>query len=192
MMNLIQNTAGFTMHIVSEYVKEGDHVIDATCGNGYDTLALARMVGETGKVYGFEIQPLAVMGAMSMLERENAPAEIELIYHGHELMDRFVDEKVSAVVFNLGYLPGGEDKTVTTMTKTTLKALELAAGMIKKDGIIAVTMYPGHEEVKKERDAVLSWACSLDKSIYHAAHIKMVNQSDGAPEILAVTRKQTV
>lgn len=102
MMNLIQNTAGFTMHIVSEYVKEGDHVIDATCGNGYDTLALARMVGETGKVYGFEIQPLAVMGAMSMLERENAPAEIELIYHGHELMDRFVDEKVSAVVFNLG------------------------------------------------------------------------------------------
>ena len=191
-MNLIQNTAGFAMHIVSGYVKEGDHVIDATCGNGYDTLALAKMVGETGKVYGFEIQPLAVMGAMNMLERENVTAEIELIYHGHELMDKFVGEEVSAVVFNLGYLPGGEDKSVTTMTKATLKALELAAGMIKKDGIIDVTMYPGHEEGKRERDAVFSWACSLDKRVYHAAHIKMVNQSDDAPEILAVTRKQTV
>lgn len=42
MNNLIQHTTDLAMHIVQAYVHPGDTVVDATCGNGHDTLRLAR------------------------------------------------------------------------------------------------------------------------------------------------------
>ena len=189
MGNIIRNTAGFAVSIVSQYVQEGDTVVDATCGNGHDTLALAQMVGAEGKVYGFDISGIAVMNTMKLLEDNDVQAEIELIYDGHEDMDMFIETEVSAIVFNLGYLPG-EDKDETTKTETTMTALEKAIGMIKVDGVVSAVLYPGHDEGRRERDAVLSWAAELDKGKYHSAHIKMVNQLETAPEILLVTRKK--
>lgn len=188
-MNILRNTTALALSIVESYIEKGDTVIDATCGNGHDTLALSRMVGEEGKVYGFEIQPLAVMRAMNMLYKEEAPSEIEMIYHGHEMMDLFVEEEVKAVVFNLGYLPGGDDKEITTKKETTLIALQKAIDKISVDGIVSVTIYPGHEAGREEAEAVLKWAESLDKKVYHVAHISMINQPETAPQILDITKK---
>ncbi len=38
------------------FVRTGDVVVDATCGNGLDSLWLARAVGRSGKLYAFDIQ----------------------------------------------------------------------------------------------------------------------------------------
>lgn len=189
MANILRNTAAFAVSIVGGYVHEGDTVVDATCGNGHDTLALANMVGETGKVYGFDVSGIAILTTMRLLEDNDVQAEIELIYDGHEDIDMFIEEEVSAIVFNLGYLPG-EDKSNTTKVDTTMTALKKAVGMIKIDGVVSVVLYPGHEEGKRERDEVRAWAAGLDKGIYHAAYVDMINQPENAPEILLITRKK--
>ena len=36
--------------ILTEYLKPGDRAVDATVGNGWDTLKLCELVGDTGKV----------------------------------------------------------------------------------------------------------------------------------------------
>lgn len=188
MMNIIRNTAKFAMSIAAQYINKGDIAVDATVGNGYDTLTLSKLVGEAGKVYGFDIQPLALMRASEFLTLNDAPSEIELVYNGHEEMDKHISEKASAVVFNLGYLPSG-DKNITTGADTTIMALNKALDIIKEDGIISVVMYPGHEEGKVERDRVTEWGKSLDKSRFHCAYISMINQPANAPCILLITKK---
>lgn len=186
-MNIIQNTVSLAMHIVKGYVKEGDTVIDATCGNGADTAALAEITGESGLVISFDIQKSAIERAKEKI----GSGRVRFINDGHEHMDEYVSGEVSAVIFNLGYLPGG-DKSVTTMTDTTLEALDKACRVIKKDGVVSVTVYPGHEEGKREKEAVLDWASRLDKKVYHCAYISMINQSDSAPEIVMISKKQTL
>lgn len=188
-MNLLRNTAKFAMSITADYINKGDTAVDATVGNGNDTLTLSRLVGETGKVYGFDIQPLALMRASEFLMQNEAPSEIELVYNGHEEMDRHISEEVSAIVFNLGYLPSGE-KQITTTADTTITALNKAIDMIKADGIVTVVMYPGHPAGKIEKDKVLEWGNSLDKGIYHCAYISMINQPENAPCIMLVTKKK--
>ncbi len=188
-MNLIKNTAKLAMHLTAEYIQPGDTVIDATVGNGNDTLALSKLVGETGKVYGFDIQPLALMRASELLMQNDAPSEIELVYNSHEEMDRHIAKPVAAIVFNLGYLPSGE-KHITTRAETTLKALEKSINMIKCDGVVTVVMYPGHAEGRIEKEKVLEWGKSLDRSIYHCASISMINQPENAPCIMLVTKKK--
>ena len=188
-MNLLRNTAKFAMSITADYINKGDTVVDATVGNGNDALALSRLVGETGKVYGFDIQPLALMRASEFLMQNEAPSEIELVYNGHEEMDRHISEEVSAIVFNLGYLPSGE-KQITTTADTTITALDKAIDMIKADGIVTVVMYPGHPAGQIEKDKVLEWGNSLDKGIYHCAYISMINQPENAPCIMLVTKKK--
>ena len=42
--------------VISERVKAGDTVVDATIGNGHDTLFLAKCVGMKGRVIGFDVQ----------------------------------------------------------------------------------------------------------------------------------------
>ncbi len=188
-MNLIRNTAKLAMHLTAMYIQLGDTVIDATVGNGNDTLALSELVGETGKVYGFDIQPLALMRASEFLMQNDAPSEIELVYNSHEEMDKHIAEPVAAIVFNLGYLPSGA-KHITTRAETTLTALGKAIEMIKCDGVITVVMYPGHAEGQIEKEKVLEWAGLLDKSLYHCAYISMINQPENAPCIMLVTKKK--
>lgn len=47
------------------------------------------------------------------------------------------------VTFNLGYLPGG-DRTFTTQSDTTLKALEAAKVILMDGGLISLVVYVGH------------------------------------------------
>ena len=44
MSNLIQHTTELAMHIAKEYIRPSGLVIDATCGNGHDTLTLAKVI----------------------------------------------------------------------------------------------------------------------------------------------------
>ena len=103
-------------------------------------------------------------------------------------MAEYVDEKVALVMFNLGYLPGG-DKGITTGTDTTLEAVKAALSLLEKDGLLCIIMYPGHPQGAEEKEALLRLAASLDKREYHCVRTDMVNQSGGAPEVLFITLK---
>ena len=51
----------FSHRLLKTAAQEGDTVIDATVGNGHDTIILAHLVGDQGKVFGFDIQEQAIV-----------------------------------------------------------------------------------------------------------------------------------
>lgn len=54
-MKNLQITA-YTQHFIRQQVMPGDICIDATMGNGNDTVLLSRLAGENGRVLAFDIQ----------------------------------------------------------------------------------------------------------------------------------------
>ena len=114
----------FAHFLLRQKLKSGDFVIDATVGNGHDSLLLAERVGIEGRVLGFDIQKAALTLAAHLV---GLLPQVSLIHAGHETLSEHLsaDEEVAAVMFNLGYLPGGP-KEIITRAETTLAALEQA------------------------------------------------------------------
>lgn len=139
-------------HFILEHLGEGDVAVDFTMGNGNDTLFLSRTVGESGRVYAFDIQEEALNSTRDRLIREGAPENYTLIRASHHRVREFVKEPIKAGMFNLGYLPGSGKKGVTTMRETTMPAVEAAIDLLAPDGVLIVAVYPGHEEGALEGD----------------------------------------
>lgn len=183
-MNTLQHTTELALHMCAAYIKSEDIAIDCTCGNGNDTLWLAK---RCKKVYSFDIQQSAIDSAKLLL-KENEITNVELIKESHEKIGEYVKEAPSVIVFNLGFLPGG-DKSITTTRESSLEAIKKALEILAVDGILSVIMYPGHEEGKKELELILSWARGLNSKEYHCVFANMLNQSERAPQVLWITKK---
>ncbi len=121
--------------ILRNALSPGDTAVDATMGNGHDTLFLCQLVGETGRVYAFDVQTQAVENTKKRLEEAGVLSRAALFRLGHEHMAEKVTESISAAVFNLGWLPGG-DHSVTTHWETTKKAVESALALLKPMGVL--------------------------------------------------------
>ncbi len=143
--------------VVSHYLKEGALAVDATAGNGHDTLFLARRVGDTGRVFAFDIQEQALGATAARLEQAGLDSRVEFIHGGHEQMASSLPPhshgRIQAVMFNLGYLPGG-DKATITRAEHSLPALEQARRLLAPGGIISVLAYRGHPGGLEESLAV--------------------------------------
>lgn len=98
-------------HILEEYIEEGDICIDATAGNGGDTEFLCQKVGETGNVYAFDVQEMAIAHTRERLEKANLSTRAKLIQDGHEKMQTYVKEEAKVIIFNFGYLPAVTTKS---------------------------------------------------------------------------------
>ncbi len=150
-------------------LEPGDKAIDATCGNGRDTLWLCQAVGETGHVFAFDLQREAIEKTGRRLKDAGFEDRATLFQSGHETMVRELPAEapgtIAAIVFNLGYLPGGDEDRITK-TDTTLAALEASLGMLKPGGILSVTVYPFHQGGKEESEAVLAWTEALDADAF--------------------------
>jgi 16S rRNA C1402 N4-methylase RsmH len=147
--------------LLKSEIAAGDCAIDATAGNGHDTVFLAQAVGETGKVLAIDVQPQAIASTAARLESEGMRDRVTLHLGCHsELAEVSGGEKPSAILFNLGYLPGG-DHGVITRTEKTLKALAAAVEILKPGGVLAVVCYPGHEGGGEEAAAVENFIASL-------------------------------
>lgn len=178
---------------IAPVLKDGDIAIDATVGNGRDTKFLAGAVGESGHVYGFDIQAKAIASAREFLAKAGLMRRVTLFEAGHERMREILPPeiagKVKVIMFNLGYLPGGSHD-VTTMTTTTLAALDAALGMCSQNGILSILCYPGHTEGAKEYSGVERWAALLNHDQYEATWTESVqNTLNPSPRLLLITRK---
>lgn len=172
-------------------IREGDVVVDATAGNGHDTLFLARAIGEAGHVYACDIQPEALAATHRLLEKHGVAGRVEVALRCHRELKRMVPDelhgKIAAAVFNLGYLPGG-DKSITTATETTLLAVEAAFALLRPLGHLCVVIYPGHPAGASEAEAVTVWATSLPAILAHVAEYRMVNRSATSPLLLHIQK----
>ncbi len=173
--------------VLRRVIRPGDSVIDATMGNGRDTLTLCEAVGPGGRVYAFDIQPQAVSAARDRLREHQMLGRASLFCVGHQEMDAYVPVPVRAVVFNLGWLPGG-DHSITTRWETTRRAVMKALAMLQPLGVLVVCAYPGHPEGDHERAGLTALLAGLSSRQYNVLHQCFLNASPGAPECFVVQK----
>ena len=162
-------------YFILRHLGEGDVAVDFTMGNGNDTLFLSRAVGETGRVYAFDIQEDALASTKSHLETNGAPENYTLICASHHRVKEFVNEPIKAGMFNLGYLPRSGRKMVTTMRETTLPAVTAALELLAPDGVLIVAIYPGHEEGALEGEMLREYFSGLSKYRICPSEFKILN-----------------
>ena len=159
---------------IASHVREGGTVVDFTMGNGHDTLWLAEQVGETGKVYAFDVQPQALENSKRLLRESGCPQNYTLILDSHANVEQYVKEPICAGMFNLGYLPGS-DKTVTTLRESTMKAVEGALRLLEDDGGLLIAVYPGHAEGSLEGKMLDEFFATLDRKKICVSKLMIVN-----------------
>lgn len=167
---------------LEEVVTDEDIVVDATMGNGHDTLFLARLAK---KVYAFDIQEQAIEQTTKRLVEAKLD-NVELFLTGHENVDQYV-ESIKAAIFNLGYLPSA-DKSVITQPHTTIQALEKLCQRLVIGGRIAIMIYYGHEGGDVERDAVLDFVSQLPQQEFTVALYKTINQINQPPFLVMIEK----
>jgi 16S rRNA C1402 N4-methylase RsmH len=188
----IQSVLDFAHHLIAEALSPGGVAVDATVGNGHDTVALARAVGPEGRVFGIDVQAEAIEHTRSRLADDGVAEPVTLVHGGHEDMAEHlpasVHGAVGAVTFNLGYLPGSAS-TLTTEPETTLSALEAALSVLRPGGVVTVVMYTGHEGGPAEAAAVESWAADRSQDEFHVLSYQFMNQKNDPPRLVAVEKR---
>ncbi len=185
---IFESALSITHFYIESTVKPGDAVIDATMGNGNDTLFLARLVGDTGSVTAFDIQETAVAKTKELLSKNNLSERAALVCDGHENMGKYVSAPIAAVMFNLGYLPGG-DHSIATRCETTIAALEAAMRLLKPGGIISLGIYYGGDSGFEEKNAVTEYLKTIDFKKFTVLQHDYVNRPNCPP--LAVIIEKT-
>ncbi len=183
------NTIRLLQQSLQLSIKEGAFCIDATAGKGHDTLFLAKLVGESGHVVAMDIQPAALEASRRLLEKHQMQHRVDLILDGHEHIKQYAEaEKVDCIMFNLGYLPGG-DHHIATKADTTLQALEQGLDLLKPLGMISLAIYHGGDTGFEERDTVLRWLKTLDSKRYTVLVTDFYNRPNHPPLAVQIIKE---
>lgn len=170
--------------LLREAIREGDIVIDATAGNGHDTMFLAECVGATGRVLAFDLQVAAIDATRARIEKAGFTERVSFHQCSHaEMADHLEPSQASAVMFNLGYLPG-EDHEITTRAEETVIAITAAARLLKPGGTLTVICYPGHPEGGREANVVEKHIASLTDQGWRVAKYAMLGTRRPAPLLI--------
>lgn len=176
--------------LIREVLHPGDIAIDATTGNGHDTLFLAGQVGPSGHVYGFDIQQAAIDSTRNKFHMPNG---LTLIQASHADMSERIPMqlhgKINAIMFNLGYLPGG-DKSIITLTDSTLTALTIATRILADNGIITLLAYPGHQGGDMETGQVNKWCEQLDTRQFEVSTVYSTEHKNTAPRLFVIRKRR--
>lgn len=170
--------------------------VDATAGNGYDAVFLARQVGEGGLVAAFDVQEAALAATRDRLAAEGLLGRVRLVRSGHEHMERELARlfpalelrgKVTAIMFNLGFLPGS-DKAVTTAAPTTVAALDAASRLLTYGGVLSAHVYTGHRGGMEEDRAVLAWSAALSPEEWRVLSLSQPNKARNLERLILAER----
>lgn len=180
--------------LVRDTLRAGEAAIDATAGNGVDTLFLARIVGPRGKVFAFDIQQEALDSARRRFAREQADdTMVEWLLCSHAEMREAVPAawhgRIGAVMFNLGFLPGG-NPAVITRKESTLAALEAGARLLRPGGVLVCVVYPGHPGGAEEAAAVEEWARNLPPGEFQTMKVQFLNPAQPPPYLIAAGKRR--
>jgi tRNA A58 N-methylase Trm61 len=182
----------FARLLLEKAVGVGDIAIDCTVGNGNDSVFLAKIVGESGRVFGFDIQPLAIEQTSAKLAENGLDERVSLNLSGHENVKSIVPlelhGKVKGAIFNLGYLPGG-DKEIVTLPETTIQAVHDLLEIIAPEGMIVIVVYYGHPKGAIERDVLIEYAKNIPREIAHVLEYRFMNPTNNPPFIIAIEKR---
>ena len=179
-----RNTLRLAHDYWAEHIKKGDICVDATAGRGHDTLLLCRLTGPTGAVYAFDIQEEAIASAKALLAAAGETAT--LITDSHANLKSYVSS-AKCVVFNFGYLPGG-DHSVCTHAESSIAAIEAALTVIEPDGFVSLCIYYGGDSGFDEKNALMEYLKALDFRAYTVMVHDFYNRPN-CPPVFAVIEK---
>lgn len=184
---VLENHILINQSYLEKFIHKGDTVIDATCGNGNDTLFLRNLVGEKGKVIALDVQDSALDKTKKLIhENIDSVNNVEIIKKSHEDLSSFQKESPKAIVYNLGYLPQSNKETITK-AETTIKSLNSALEILISGGVLSVLAYKGHDS-GKENESVFKFFESCDPLKYSVIHLEFINRFN-APAIYILEKK---
>lgn len=190
-MKYLGNVVNTYKILAKDYLKPGMTAIDATCGNGNDSLFLKQCITKSGKLYALDIQKEAIEQTRNLLSLNGYEESECLIIKqcSHEVFDFLEpDEQVDLVIYNLGYLPKG-DKKMTTHFETTLKSINSAMTCIKQGGLIFILCYRGHAEGEEEFHHIESFLTQQSQREFDVLKMAFINQQNKPPVMWIVERK---
>lgn len=179
---MVQDVLPFVHSILEKAVSKEDIVIDATLGNGHDTLFLSKL---SKHVHGFDIQKQAITKTTELLKQEKVD-NVSLYQLGHENIGDIIQDKVKAITYNLGYLPGS-DKSVRTLPDTTIESIKAGTDMLVKQGIITIIVYIGHKGGVAESNSILSFIQELDRKQFRVLKYQFINRLN-PPYVLIIEK----
>lgn len=177
---------------VARCLPVGGTAVDATAGNGHDTVFLARACGPAGTVHAFDLQEEAISATRARVRTAGLD---NVVFHTccHSQMAERLGARaaacVDAVMFNLGYLPGGDKSRITRPT-STLAAVECALALLRPGGLITVVCYPGHPGGAEEKEAVETLARNLDHLRWQTAQFRQLHCRAHPPELIGIARRR--
>ena len=157
-MQKLSNSIQLAHCLLKNRLNEAKIIVDATAGNGNDTLFLAQNTLNNAQIYAFDIQKESIENTKALLIKNKD---------------------------NMGYLPGGDHK-FTTKDDTTLKAIDKILNNLNINGYVAIVMYPGHEEGLKEYQSIKLFVKDLPKKSFTVGWYKMINHNFNAPALFKV------
>ncbi len=177
--------------ILESQMAKGGIYIDATMGNGHDTLFLCEMAGENGKVLAFDIQKLAIENTRKRLKKQGVEKRAQLILDSHVNMTQYqAEDTVDGICFNFGYLPGG-DHSLATKADTSVEAIEAALSLLKKGGILCMCIYSGKDTGYEEKEAILNYLKELDDKKYIVIVNQYYNKKNSPPIPVFVYKRES-
>ena len=190
MLSSIKRVTTFVQYTLQGKIKEGSIAIDATMGNGSDTLFLADLIGSTGKIFSFDIQCIALENTKKKIDDNNMnDYDIKLINDSHENITSYVTESIDVAMFNLGYLPKG-DHSIITNPDSTIKGILSALTLLKKGGIISIVIYYGHYGGKKEKEEVLNFLNTLSNEEVTIMKCDYINHYNDPPIVIFIEKNK--
>lgn len=180
MFNLVKDISSLTHDLILKYVNNKSVAVDCTLGNGHDTDFLKDIFN---KVISFDIQETAV----ASYKNKNFK-NVELICDSHDKLSTYVTEEVDCIVYNLGFLPGG-DKRITTLATSTLPSIWQGLNLLKSGGIMTIAIYHGHYEGSVEKTCILDFVTKLPKNKYGVMKLEYVNRDNNPPLLVLIEKK---
>ena len=170
-----------THRLLRSLLPAGGLYLDATCGNGHDTLFLCRLAGPAGHVIGLDIQPMAVQATNALLARHGMEHIGQAILADHRDLLRFAPAgSADCVMFNFGWLPGSPHQ-IHSQAEASLAAVQAALTALKPGGVLSAVLYSGKVIGQSEKQAVLACLQSLPLAQYTVLVSRFANWAETAP-----------
>lgn len=171
-------------------VREAHCLVDATTGNGKDTVFLAQNSAADSMVYAFDIQEQAIVAASKHIKDHELAHKVQFICDNHKNVGQYIEQPIDVAMFNLGYLPG-EQHEIRTTAQTTMLALVAVISRLAVGGIISIVAYPGHEGGREENNSIREYIRELPSKQFTVVAIDMLNHRKNPP-ILYVIEKTSL
>lgn len=162
-------------------------VVDATAGNGHDTVFLATHTPADCRVYAFDVQQDALDSTLRLTEEVGVADKVESVLDSHANIDRYIKGEIDAAMFNLGYLPSG-DHSLTTCADTTMAAIDKIVRRLSVGGAVTIVSYSGHEAGAAEQKRLWQELRQLPVRYYTVSAFQMINHKETAPMLFLIER----